>query len=84
MVCLGVTMDATTYGRLVERGGYATGGIVTYPGLVLVGESGPELTWLNAANPSLGHPVSEAAFRQEILGTWPDLDDGTAGVLARR
>lgn len=23
-----VTMDASTYGRLVERGGYATGGIV--------------------------------------------------------
>jgi hypothetical protein len=77
-------MDASTYGRLVERGGYATGGIVRTTGLTLVGESGPELTWLNAANPSLGHPVTEAAFRQESLSTWPDPDDGAAGVPARR
>lgn len=33
-------MDASSYGRMVERGGYATGGFV--------GESGPELVWANS------------------------------------
>lgn len=58
-------MDAQTYGRLVERGGYATGGVV------LVGESGPQLTFLLRGNP----------LRSAVLVR--DEDDGTAGVPAK-
>lgn len=35
-------MDASTYGRMVEQGGYATGGVVQSSGFTLVGEHGPE------------------------------------------
>jgi hypothetical protein len=34
-------VDAFSYGRIVEHGGYATGG-------VLVGEHGPEIAWASA------------------------------------
>jgi hypothetical protein len=37
-----VTMDASTYGRLVERGGYATGGIVRTTGPTIIGNGDRE------------------------------------------
>jgi hypothetical protein len=74
-------MDSSTYGSMVERGGYATGGIV--------GESGPELVWLNRGD----HITSTATLAEFIQSGFAaermievfhrDPDDGCAGVPAR-
>jgi hypothetical protein len=77
-----VTMDANTYGRLVEHGGYATGGIVRHSGLVLVGEAGPELSFTTA-----GDVITAGEMRLQLLASrtrryYRDPDDGAAGVLA--
>jgi hypothetical protein len=74
-------MDASTYGRMVERGGYATGGIV------LVGERGPELTRLPAGCTVSSMADAQFALMMDALPAAPrtvDPDDGAAGVLARR
>jgi hypothetical protein len=60
-------MDASSYGRMVERGGYASGGPV------LVGESGPEM-WLLKPGEEVLTPAEYARRRR---------DDGTAGVPAK-
>jgi len=73
-------VDASSYGRLVERGGYATGGTVRTTGLTLVGESGPELTFL-AAGCTVLDPA-EALLRQ-LFASRSDPDDGSAGVPAK-
>lgn len=75
-------MDASTYGRLVERGGYATGGIIHRSGLVLVGEAGPELTPVTAGTVIMDD--AEARLRQLFARRRCDPDDGAAGVLAHR
>lgn len=75
-------MDSSTYGSMVEHGGYATGGIV--------GEHGPEIVWLDRGVHVSRTSATLAAFLQS--GFTPeraievfrrDPDDGCAGVPAR-
>jgi len=63
-------VDAQTYGRMVERGGPATGG------MVLVGESGPELWFLHAGEEVLT-PAEYVRRRRQRP------DEGSAGVPAK-
>jgi hypothetical protein len=74
-------MDSSTYGSMVERGGYRTGGIV--------GEHGPEIVWLDQGV-HVTHATTLAEFIQSsfTVGRAIDLgprdpDDGCAGVPAR-
>lgn len=69
-------MDASSYGRMVERGGYATGGVVQSAGFTLVGEAGPELRFLRPSDEVLT-PAEYFRRRREHP------DDGTAGVPAK-
>jgi hypothetical protein len=75
-------MDSSTYGSMVERGGYATGGIV--------GEGGPELVWLNRGVHIASTATTLAAFIQSAFTAGRavevfrrDPDDGCAGVPAK-
>lgn len=67
-------MDAQTYGRMVERGGYATGGVVQNTGFTLFGDGTPETRWPSAC-------AAPPIFL--VLPEPRDPDDGTAGVPAR-
>lgn len=92
-------MDASSYGRMVERGGYATGGFI--------GEHGPEISFASCCGyiqPAAGlvsrldtsvtlTVAGDAAFAEALqrvvaegriqLPGDRDPDDGTAGVPAR-
>jgi len=71
-------VDASSYGRLVERGGYATGGTVQSTGFTLIGEAGCEF-------PAALLRAIESGFISVQLQPpgAHDPDDGTAGVPAR-
>lgn len=38
-------MDASTYGRMVDHGGYATGGVVQSTGFTLIADGAPEASY---------------------------------------
>ena len=69
-------MDASSYGRMVERGGYATGGTVQSTGFTLIGEPGPELS------AALMRGSGFISVQLQPPGA-RDPDDGTAGVPAK-
>lgn len=71
-------MDASTYGRLVERGGYATGGVVQSTGFTLIGESGCEIP--AALMRAIGSGFISVQLRPPGAR---DPDDGSAGVPAK-
>lgn len=91
-------MDASSYGRLVERGGYATGGTAGPAGFTFVGEHGPEIAsaggWCPDWTPRVTLTASGGLQFAETLGRLfadgqirlpgeADPDDGTAGVPAK-
>lgn len=79
-------MDASSYGRMVERGGYATGGVVQSTGFTLFGDGTPETRFASPAaglvsrlDTSITASLLDAGFTPAVL--WA-VQDETLGWLS--